>query len=51
MSPVHLWISQNHGHVHGFKALIMSGDNDLNCSTLGTNYWIERAFKGLENKS
>jgi len=48
MAPLHKWIGENHSHVLGFKALIMSGDNDAICSTLGTESWIEPTFQGLE---
>jgi len=36
LAPLHKWIGENHAHVEGFKAMIMSGDNDGICSTLGT---------------
>jgi len=36
IAPLHKWIGENHSHVPGFKAMIMSGDDDAICSTLGT---------------
>jgi len=46
MSLIHEWISLNHSHIDGFKALIFSGDNDAICATLGTQQWLEESFGG-----
>lgn len=51
MTELHKWIGENNNHITGFKALIFSGDNDAICSTLGTQSWLEPAFKELVDKN